>query len=577
MKKNLSKVLTSLVAVTLVTIITVSLVGCKGGEKTEGTATNTEESLQKIDVFSMTANYAGEQTGWFAKTVKDKFNLQINIISSNLQGGDSKFATMMASGNLGDIVIFGNDDQKYTDAIKAGLLLDWTKDGLLDKYGQDVVKNFPKAVEKNKTNFGSGKSVYGIGHAVANEPVTSPSEGNTMTYGPGLRWDVYTKIGSPKMKTMEDLLPVLKQMQQANPKSDSGKPTYGFSMWTDWDGTYMTLAKQFGCMYGYDALGFLLVHANQEKYQDLLDPSGYYMRTLKLYYDANKMGLVDPDSISQKFDDANNKLKDGQTLFSWFPWMDGAYNTQERVAQGKGIAFVPFSEETVYSYGFASYGGTRVISIGSKAKNPERLMKFVNWLYTPEGVMTSNYGPKGLAWDVKDGKPFVTEFGKKALPSNDVAVPEQYGGGTFKDGANQMNYANVMTTSKNPEFNEPYDYNLWQSTLNSNPSKLDQEWRAAMGALTQKDYLIKNNMIAVSPALSISTDTLDSGLQQKQGQIATVIKQYSWKMIFAKSDAEFASLQKEMTEKAKGLGYDDVVKFYVTQAQKQFAARKTAK
>ncbi|WP_252891626.1 hypothetical protein [Thermoclostridium stercorarium] len=65
----------------------------------------------------MLGNKAGEQTGWFAKIVKDKFNIEMNMIASNVEGGDTKFATMMASGDLGDIVIFGSDsDNKWLDA-----------------------------------------------------------------------------------------------------------------------------------------------------------------------------------------------------------------------------------------------------------------------------------------------------------------------------------------------------------------------------------------------------------------------------------------------------------------------------
>ncbi|MDT8717372.1 extracellular solute-binding protein [Clostridium sp. 19966] len=531
----------------------------------------------KLDVFSMTSNYAGKQSGWFGKVVKDKFNIELNIIAPNLQDGEAKYGTRMAAGNLGDIIIFSTDDQKYTDAIKAGLLLDWNKDALLDKYGKDIVENYSKAIEKNKTNFGAGKSVYGLGHDISNMSANSPSEGNSMAFGPDLRWDVYEKVGAPKMKTMEDLLPVLKKMQEAEPKSDSGKPTYGFSLWGDWDTYFLTAGKQFACMYGYDELGFLLVHANQEKYQDILDAKGYYLRTLKLYYDANKMGLIDPESISQKYYDVNNKIIDGQILFSWFPWMAEMYNTCERVDNGKGMAFVPFSDESVYSYGATSYGGNRVIAIGAKTKDPERVMKFVNWLYTPEGIMTSNYGPKGLAWDIKDGHPFVTDFGKKALPSNKVTVPEKFGGGDFNEGGNQINYCNVKTTSINLEFNEPYDYNLWKSTLESQPTSLEKSWKSAMGASTSKEYLIKNNMIAISPALSISTDTLGSSLQQKQSKISAIIKQYSWKMIFANNDNAFTSLENEMITKAKNLGYDEVVNFYIGQAKKQFYARKNGK
>ena len=92
-----------------------------------------------LNVFSTLANFSGEQPGWFAKLAKDKFNIKLNVIQGGIEG---KLATQMASGNLGDLIV-GMGGKNYTDAIKAGLLLDWTKDGLLDKYGQNMKKYAP--------------------------------------------------------------------------------------------------------------------------------------------------------------------------------------------------------------------------------------------------------------------------------------------------------------------------------------------------------------------------------------------------------------------------------------------------
>lgn len=53
----------------------------------------------ELTVYSEMADYSGEQVGWFAKIIKDKFNIGLNVIAANQEGGDAKFATMMASGN----------------------------------------------------------------------------------------------------------------------------------------------------------------------------------------------------------------------------------------------------------------------------------------------------------------------------------------------------------------------------------------------------------------------------------------------------------------------------------------------
>ena len=556
--------------------------GASAGASQEASASPARDEYT-IDVFSMLSNFSGEQQGWFAKVVKDKFNLKLNIISSNLEGGgDVKFNAMMSSGDLGDLVVFGDDGQKYQDAIKAGMLLDWTQNGLLDTYGKNMMQYAPKAIEKNKVNFGGGSKVYGIGFDVG-EDKDGPSEGKDLTYHPNLRFDLYQQIGSPAIKTMEDYLPVLKKMQELEPKSDSGRPTYAFSMWKDWDGNMMMNTKAWAGLHGFDETdgfsngGFTLISADKDEIQGVLDEDGYYIRGLKLYFDANQMGLVDPDSLTQTFDDVVNKMTDGQLLFTWFPWMN-TYNTPERLAEGKGFALVPFEEERTFSYGFNPYGGNRVWAIGAKAKNPERIMEFLDWMYSPEGVIVSNYGPEGLAWKKgADGKLELTDLGNEAFPSNQTPIPEEFGGGTWKDGQNQINNTTLKMTATNPETGDPYQYDLWTSYLAKAPNKLEENWRAAMGgATTAREYLEKNGKLAVNKQIFTGTapELISDDLSQKQSQVAQVIKQYSWKMVFAKDEAEFDKLKNEMIEKSKGLGYDDVLNWNKEQNQKTFGYRK---
>ncbi len=40
-----------------------------------------EDELLTIDIYDAAANYHGIQTGWFAKVVNDRFNIELNIIA----------------------------------------------------------------------------------------------------------------------------------------------------------------------------------------------------------------------------------------------------------------------------------------------------------------------------------------------------------------------------------------------------------------------------------------------------------------------------------------------------------------
>ena len=105
------------------------------------------------------------------------------------------------------------------------------------------------------------KAIYAIPSEVSSNPSTVPIEALELNYGSYLRWDIYAELGYPEISTLEDLLPVLKEMQQLVPVSDSGKPTYAFSFFKDWDSNLMMAAKQPACLYGYDEYGFLLLKA----------------------------------------------------------------------------------------------------------------------------------------------------------------------------------------------------------------------------------------------------------------------------------------------------------------------------
>ncbi|XID93310.1 extracellular solute-binding protein [Paenibacillaceae bacterium WGS1546] len=588
--KNFRQTLMLVVAL----ILAVSLAACSSGSDkgasssappasgSDGEGASPTPSREEItlDVFSMTSNFSGEQPGWFGKLVKDKFNIKLNIISSQLEGSDAKFSAMMASGNLGDLVIFGGADQKWLDAIEAGYLLDWNQDGLLEKYGQNLLKNAPKALEKNKVNWGKGSSIYGIGFDVGPE-LDGPSEAKELNFHPNLRWDLYDKIGRPEITTMEDYLPVLKQMQDLEPKSESDRPTYAFSLWSDWDGNMVMHVKSWAALYGFDEGdgynpgGFSLISADTDEVQGILDEDGYYLRALKLYYNANKMGLLDPDSLTQKFEDANNKMSDGQVLFSMFSWQDDTYRTEARLAEGKGFHLVPFTEQRVVSHGFNPYGGDRFWAIGSKTKYPERVMEFIDWLYTPEGYMASNYGEEGMVYTLVDGKPVLNELGVQSMPANETPIPDEFGGGNWKDGRSQL-LNSFRFTAPNPITGEPYDYQLWSSELAKPTDKVEESWRTAMNAASAVDYLKKNDKLAVQKAIFTgeAPATLPADLEQKRGLVATVIKEYSWKMMFAKNDEDFEKLKNEMIAKAKGLGYDDVLAFNMEQNKKVFEFRK---
>lgn len=534
-----------------------------------------------IDVFNSQANYQGVQSGWFAKVVKDRFNMDMNIIAPNVAGGgDTLFQTRSAAGNLGDLIFLGSENGRLNNTAKAGLLLDLT-----DKVStRKNISAYPEALDMCKSLVDDGK-LYAIPSQVSKQKATDSSEGLDLTYGPYLRWDYYTELGSPEIKTMDDLLPILKQMQEKHPKSDTGKKTYAFSLFKDWDGNMMCLGKNIlACLYGYDEQGFQLLSADGATAQSIIDGDSWYIKGLEYFFKANQMGLVDPESTTQNYDTMYAKYQDGQVLYSPWPWLgQAAYNTNAHKAAGKGFMIAPVQDIKIFSYGCSPSGNKYMVGVGSKAQDPDRMIDFIDWLYSPEGVELScsqtsgSCGPKGLTWDMKDGKPVLTDFGKKAFAGEDIQVPAEYGTGTWKDGVSQLNYQAVQSTDPDPDTGSTYNYTMWDSYLEDNKTALDTAWQTKMAAKTTLDYLKQHDSFAVAPGNAYVPEAAGSEVDTMRNQCKAIIIQDSWKMVFAKNQAEFDSLLKDMQTTVKGLGYDKVLAFDQSISDKYKAARDAAK
>ncbi|MGX9348302.1 MULTISPECIES: type 2 periplasmic-binding domain-containing protein [unclassified Microbacterium] len=533
-----------------------------------------EETIT-IDVFDGLANYMGVQSGWFAKIVKDKFNMELNIIAPNVAGGgDTLYNTRVSAGDLGDLIIT-DKGEKLDELIEGGLVLD--AGGYYDR--MEHAPRFDAAVDK----LNEGKDgVYAFPTSVSSIPPTESSEGLEPTFGPYVRWDYYAELGYPEVGTLEDLLPILADMQAAHPTAENGQPVYGLSLFKDWDGNFMNNAKQPATFYGYDEMGFALAKADGSDYQSIIDDDSAYVRSLRFFHEANELGLVDPESTTQNYDTMFTKYQNGQVLFSFWPWLgQSAFNTPENTAEGKGFGMVNMQDQQIFSYGAEIYGGKQVLAIGADAEDPERIAAFIDWLYSTEGAYVNGSqtgaaaGPQGLTWEVgADGEPELTEFGMEALLTGEAAVPEEWGGGTYRDGVSALNVTVVLPADVDPDTGFPYSYTFWPSFQETQSNPFTEDWSSHMdGATSTMDFLETHDQILVAPGGGYTSPPDTSEIETLRNQIKAQIVQYSWQMVFARDDAEFDALLDDLQTTVEGLGYDKVLAFDMEKAEAQNDAR----
>lgn len=543
------------------------------GEKSNSASSAANSVIPKetvtLQVYDQLANYSGEQIGWFGQMMLDKFNVKLNIIPES----GNTLTTRMENQNLGDLVIWGADGDDYLDAIDAGLLFDWEEENLLAEHGPYIAAHMKQALEKNREISGTGK-IYGFGHGVS----TSSQDRQAFFYTWDIRFDLYKQLGYPEVKNYDDLLQLFKDMKAICPTDDNGNETYALSMFPDWDGNMVMYVKSLATAYaGWDEFEFGLYDPETGIYHDCLEPNGEYLKAARFINKLYQNNLLAPDSMTQNYDGMSEDYTNGTAFWNIFNWMaSGAYNTDAHTSAGKAMFPICPTEASPIVYGQSVFGSNRIWSIGSKTEYPELCMEILNWISTPEGFMTTLYGPKGLCWDYDaNGKTYFTELGKSCKTDQNTPMPAPYTG-TFHDGAFQMNNITWANDATNPDSNgETYNSDMWESNATAASSQIEQEWRDWAKAVSVEDYLGSGNFV-VAPGSNFAIGTKNEDLSMKANQMQDCIKQGTWRALYAKTDAEFDQIVADMTKEAKGYGYDDLKAWADVEAARKKAAEDQA-
>src|SRR5690606_1666636 len=141
-------------------------------------------------------------------------------------------------------------------------------------------------------------------------------------------------------------------------------------------------------------------------------------------------------------------------------------------------------------------------------------------------------------------------------------VPEEWGGGLYKDGVSALNTISVLPIEVDEATGLPYSYTFWPSYQESTSNPLTDDWSEHMGgANSTMEYLTANDQVLVAPGASFTAPADTSEIETLRNQVKAIIIQKSWQMSFAESDAQFESLLKELQDTAEGLGYEKVLEF----------------
>lgn len=518
-----------------------------------------EEEPLTIDIYDAAANYHGIQSGWFAKVVKDRFNLELNIIAPQVAGNEI-YATRAEEGNLGDIIIV--DKKDFSDLLEAKLVRD-----ISDKLPEcENIMKFKDQIDVyNKGLTGEDGVYYGIPSEMTDTSPTTLTD-DVIYSSPMLRWDLYTEIGRPEIADLDGLLDVLNQIHEIHPTNEDGDPAYPLTLWADWDGNDNMIGianvVQLTTWYG-EKLKQSAILKPDNTFVKVYDRDAAYYKLTKFLNKAYQMGLVDPESGEQDWNSVMNKLSTGRADLMWYSWEVGFWNSVDRLNDGTAFIFIPVADQLYYADADRYYGSDRMFGIGSMVEGEkyDRIMAFLDWYASPEGATFQHAGIEGLNYTVGEDGKFVP-YKDDALMNN-LPVPEEYGGGGYNDGNNAINQWIVSSICVNPITGERYAQKFWQSYKDMTMTQMKKEWQETFGAEDAVDYMKKHDQLLASPSVDFTpiSDESKPGISALRTDINKTLCQYTWQLIFCESDEDFEAMWDLMIEKLDGFGYDELFAF----------------
>lgn len=567
-----------------------SLAGCSSKAdntvKTDtGANTNTvtdsdTESKEPVTLKMFIRNsskYTGLQEDPVAKYVEDKLGIRIELTVDSSLGGTTAqtstfnelLATKLASNDLDDIMDFGSPVgnaeivNNLKMAAESGMIIP------LDDLVANHTKNLSSDPRLTVRNEYRKQYMYDDGHFYS----LGGWGGMGVDQLPGsanwVRWDLYKDLGYPDVKSDEDYLALLKQMQDKYPQTPNGDKVYGLGGgFADPEGMGDGFVnRDYPMTKGYEDLegnySVFIDHANRELAAPLEDPDSFFWNGVKLYYEANQMGILDPSSMTMSSSEYAEKVNNGIYLSALNGW--GVMN-KEAILDGIGIKdsgympLRPLEDVASLSIYWESVVGGNEFAITKNCKYPEKAIEFLDWCFSEEGSRIITQGAEGLAWEMKDGVPAVTDKEKEDNASGTVDMAETYG---------KWKYAGINAFQHIDYDSNGYYIQPEQIPDVNNYSVVKKDALGFYGTASFTDYFTNytNRAGEKLPAVIWSTYTSGIGakpddIKQKNSLINSYMFKAVFKLVYAKNDDEYAALKAETIDGLKSMGYEDVVKWY---------------
>ena len=344
--------------------------------------------------------------------LQKRLNIQIDFRHPSIGAEGESFNLMMASRDFPDIITYGwlgvpgGPGQYIRDDVIIKL------NDVIDKWAPSVKVAFQKfPVAKREATMDDG-TLYCF-------PLFYSNDALAFQFGPMVRRDILEKVPGVNMsqfpgnmETLEEWERMLTLVKNAGLKSDSGADVipFSFMMNADWHGAGLIVGA-FGIMTRYSQDNGRPVYGPADnRYRE-------YLNIMKRWYDN---GLIDrefPGNTGAIFD---AKVMDGR-VFALPGMMGGAITRYTGMARDTGNSVFLLNtlkypvqrkgEKPAVAYRTYDFTGTGA-AITTACKNVEAAARLLNYDFSDEGYILSNFGIEGQTffWDMQQPPNYVTDL-----------------------------------------------------------------------------------------------------------------------------------------------------------------------
>jgi putative aldouronate transport system substrate-binding protein len=339
-----------------------------------------------------------------AKKVEELTGVTIEWQMPSAGDYQEKIALMCASGDYPDLIMPSTAAPMIYDA---GAIL--KLDDLIDKYGPNIKKFYGGDILKRSRWSLTDKSLYYIpaGWIIDTPAVFERQDGFFIQLA------ALKDQGYPQITTLADYENAIKNYKEKNPTID-GKPSIGMTLCFDgWHSTFSggILPAYYSAGYGYFDNDYeMVIDLNTHKSTYFAKAPGV-KEAIKWFNHMNSIGLIDPESFVQKFDQYIAKIAQGRvigfaddTIWHTTPAINSLIEAQKYDRLYAPMPAAISADTRFGAYNQGSFMPAYGVMITKSCKDPVRAIKFLDWLCTDEAQILNEWGNEGVNYNIENGK-----------------------------------------------------------------------------------------------------------------------------------------------------------------------------